>query len=407
MAAIPRPQAPVVNDAGLITREWHNFLLDLANNAGLTLAQREQLENLIERVAALEGGGAGGNVSVQGLGSIVTNGIDVVLVMLDGDNDAPSASWYYGTGPDGMKGWYAIADALAVSTDLTKAVDTGTGVATFGLADLPDSGTGAALSKITRDAKGRVSGTSAATTSDLPEGTNQYFTIERGQDAAGAAIAAGTFDGLTLTYDDAGNRINGANTDKGSVAVAAHVAEADPHPQYTTTAEASAAAPVQSVNGQVGSVSITTSSIGAANAAQGVKADSAVQEVRAGTNISIDNTDPRRPIVSASGGGGAVTSVNSRTGAVAVPDFVSKATAPTAADYGRALINGDRWRNTGNGVLYTRQDGAWLYDNAASLSRYVPARLSNGSASPIPLNADGTIPARLSNGTVSNIPTQA
>jgi hypothetical protein len=33
-------------------------------------------------------------------------------------------------------------------------------------------------------------------------------------------------------------------------------------------------------------------------------ADSAVQEVRPGANISVDASDPRRPIVSASGGGG-------------------------------------------------------------------------------------------------------
>lgn len=36
------------------------------------------------------------------------------------------------------------------------------------------------------------------------------------------------------------------------------------------------------------------------------KADTAVQEVRPGTNVTVDNTDPRRPIVSASGGGGFV-----------------------------------------------------------------------------------------------------
>lgn len=196
-------------------------------------------------------------------------------------------------------------------------VQNGDGVAgdpTIGLADLANGG-GGALVKITRDAKGRVSGTSAATTNDLTEGSsNLYYTDVRADARANAAVAA-------------------------------HVAQADPHPQYTTTAEAAAAAPVQSVN--------------------------------------------------------------ARTGAVAVPDFVSKTTAPTATDYGRALVNGDRWRNTNNGVLYTYQDGAWLYDNAASLSRYVPARLSTGAASPIPLNADGTIPARLSNGTQSNIPTQA
>lgn len=36
------------------------------------------------------------------------------------------------------------------------------------------------------------------------------------------------------------------------------------------------------------------------------KADTAVQEVRPGTNVTVDNTDPRRPIVSAASGGGFV-----------------------------------------------------------------------------------------------------
>lgn len=125
----------------------------------------------------------------------------------------------------------------------------------IGLRALPDTGVGAALWKFTRDDYGRVSGTESATTDDLPEGaTNLYHTDERAQDAVGAAIAAGTGDGVTLSYDDAGNKINATNTDKGSVAVASHVAAADPHPQYTTAAEAAAAAPVQSVNGQTGAV---------------------------------------------------------------------------------------------------------------------------------------------------------
>ncbi|MGX9958517.1 hypothetical protein ACW0US_07025 [Xanthomonas euvesicatoria] len=408
MVAIPRPQAAIADRAGLPTREWYTYLLDLANSAGMTPDQLKQSQELVARVAELEGQGGGGAARIQGLGSIVVSGMDLMQVYLDGDSDAPGSTWYYGTGPDGAKGWYAIADALAVTTDLSKAVDADTGVATLGLADLPDSGVGTAIYKTTRDAKGRTSGQVAATTTDLPEGTNLYFTTERGQDAAGAAVTAGTFDGLTLTYDDAGNRINGTNTDKGSTAIAAHVAQADPHPQYTTNAEAAAAAPVQSVNGATGAISVTPGNIGAATAAQGAKADTAVQEVRAGTNVTIDATDPRRPIVNASGGGGgAVSSVNARTGTVAVPDFVSKATAPTATEYGRALINGDRWRNTGNGVLYTYQDGAWLYDNAASLSRYVPAYLRSGASSPIPLNADGSVPAYLRNGTATSFPLQA
>lgn len=318
MAAIPRPQAAIADRAGLPTREWYTYLLDLANSAGMTPDQLQRFEQLIAAVDALQGQG-GGRASIQGVGSVEVVGMEIMQIYLVGDNDAPGASWYYGTGADGAKGWYAIADALAVTTDLTKAV-AGTGVSTFGLANLPDSGTGTAVYKTTRDAKGRTSGQVAATTSDLPEGTNRYFTDARADARADSRIAAqkGQPNGLA--------------------------------------------------------------------------------------SLGADGKVPAAQLPASTSG---VTSVNARTGAVAVPDFVSKATAPTAADYGRALINGDRWRNTGNGVLYTYQDGAWLYDNAASLSRYVPARLSSGTASPIPLNADGTIPARLSNGAVSNIPTQA
>lgn len=48
-----------------------------------------------------------------------------------------------------------------------------------------------------------------------------------------------------------------------AAAVATHVAAADPHPQYTTEAEAAAAAPVQSVNGQIDDVVLDASDVGA------------------------------------------------------------------------------------------------------------------------------------------------
>lgn len=317
-AGLPRAQAAIADSAGLPSREWYSYFLELRNSAGLTESQQQQLDALAERVTTLEDGDGTNRASIQGVGSIVTQGAPpgIVQITLDGDSDAPGNTWYYGTGPDGTRSWYSLADGFAVTTDLTKAVDGTTGVTTYGLADLANSGVGAALLKITRDAKGRLSGTSAATTSDLTEGANLYYTDAR-----------------------ADGRINAQKGQPNGLA--------------------------------------TLGSDGKVPAAQ----------LPASTS--------------------AVTSVNSRIGAVAVPDFVSKSTAPNATDYGRSLINGDRWRNTGNGVLYTHQDGAWLYDNAASLSRYVPARLSNGTSSPIPLRTDGTIPAKLSNGTISNIPTQA
>jgi hypothetical protein len=55
---------------------------------------------------------------------------------------------------------------------------------------------------------------------------------EAAQDATGAAINAGTQDGVSVSYNDAANKIDFANTDKGSSAVASHVAASDPHTQY-------------------------------------------------------------------------------------------------------------------------------------------------------------------------------
>lgn len=64
---------------------------------------------------------------------------------------------------------------------------------TIGLADLADSG-GGEIRKFDRDEKGRVSGTSTATTDDLPEGAaNLYFTAQRVRDVV--------LTGLSLASD--------------------------------------------------------------------------------------------------------------------------------------------------------------------------------------------------------------
>lgn len=105
-------------------------------------------------------------------------------------------------------------------------VDNGDGYSAnpvISLAPLWDAG-GGSFKLIDRDSFGRIAGSSDGTTDDVPEGsTNLYYTNAR----ADARVAAG---------------------------IASHEAAADPHPQYTTAAEAAAAAPVQSVNGQTGAV---------------------------------------------------------------------------------------------------------------------------------------------------------
>jgi hypothetical protein len=67
---------------------------------------------------------------------------------------------------------------------------------------LPDAtGTVALTSDIT-------SAINALSTTDIEEGTNQYFTDERAQDAVAAAIAAGTHTNITITYNDNANSLS-------------------------------------------------------------------------------------------------------------------------------------------------------------------------------------------------------
>lgn len=55
---------------------------------------------------------------------------------------------------------------------------------------------------------------------------------EAAQDASAALLTSATHDGVSVSYNDPGNSLSIANTDKGSEAVSSHVADADPHAQY-------------------------------------------------------------------------------------------------------------------------------------------------------------------------------
>jgi hypothetical protein len=70
---------------------------------------------------------------------------------------------------------------------------------------------------------------------------------------------------------------------------------------HTRTIQQGTGIQVTNGDGAAGDPSIALTAAAIASLA---KADSAVQEVRPGTGITVDNSDPRRPIVSATGGGG-------------------------------------------------------------------------------------------------------
>lgn len=64
---------------------------------------------------------------------------------------------------------------------------------------------------------------------------------ERVQDIAGGMVSGNVEDGISATYDDTNGKLDLANTDKGSTAVATHEAASDPHPQYQRESEKGAA----------------------------------------------------------------------------------------------------------------------------------------------------------------------
>lgn len=167
---LPGQRAALVDRNGVASPEFYRFFRGLSATAGLPAS----VNDLTARVTALEG--VHGNVgNVVGKQSITSYGVlssGVVTINLSGDVDTVPAMSSYGALADGVRGWNTYSANFATLTN-------GDGTYSLDLADLANSGTGTALVKITRDAKGRVSGTSAATTTDLAEGTNLYFTAAR------------------------------------------------------------------------------------------------------------------------------------------------------------------------------------------------------------------------------------
>jgi len=99
---------------------------------------------------------------------------------------------------------------------------------------------------------------------------------------------------------------------------------------------------------------ITLNNLGAAasaGAGGGAVVITGVTEIIAGTNITIDNTNPQKPIISATGGGGgAVDSVNGQTGVVilSADDITDTATNRFTNDTDIARLANTSGTNTGD-----------------------------------------------------------
>lgn len=108
----------------------------------------------------------------------------------------------------------------------------------------------------------------------------QRLGLKVNQDTYSAfVVATDNALGDRYTKTESDGRYDAAGTASG--AVGAHEATPDPHPQYTTAAQAAAAAPVQSVQGRTGGVAITKADVGLSAVDNTADADKPVSTAQA------------------------------------------------------------------------------------------------------------------------------
>lgn len=190
------PQAPVVDSNGKITPVWFRWLSELRGNADAGASQAD-MDAAIAAIATALGSpdGTVANIPPQSEADIrLLQGEGIAITGNAENGYAIAIRPLADSGAGALLG--ITRDAYGRVSGTTDATITGTagqidvangdaaaGPPTLSLADVTDAG-GGTLQKTAFDAKGRKTGTSAATTSDLTEGTNLYFTATRAISAA-------------------------------------------------------------------------------------------------------------------------------------------------------------------------------------------------------------------------------
>ena len=187
---------------------------ELGYVSGVTSAIQTQLNN---KEATANKGVAGGYASLDGAGKVPVTQLPNSIMEYQGTWNASTNS------PTLVDGSGSIGDVYRVTVAGTQ--DLGSGNITFDVGDYAILNSSLVWEKAdATDAVISVNGYAGAVTlitSDISEGTNQYFTTERAQDAAGAL--ATNSSKVSLTYND------GANTLTADI-VAASLVNADINP---------------------------------------------------------------------------------------------------------------------------------------------------------------------------------
>lgn len=254
---LPKPTEPIANRDGTVTKAWLDYLRGLAESGNISALQ-QAIDQINAAIADLQNsGGLPRDTKILGDASVSVEGIlsnGVVVISLQNDEAIPDPASYYGTSKDGVKGWNGLV------------------VDSLGDVDAPSPSDGDALVWSASEGKWIPAPVSFSFGNPLTDESGNILT-----DQDGNILTDGR---LSIDWSDVDNKPNTDGIPEGatnlyytsaraqSVAdsrIADHVAQPDPHPQYQ-------------LESGLGSAAFQPSSA-FATAAQGAKADTALQSV--------------------------------------------------------------------------------------------------------------------------------
>ena len=124
--AIPNQEHRFLDAAGRVDVVWLRFLRGLGEVTDIAALQTAVTALRDELAAIGTPRDVIGQYSVQAI-----PGDGAYYLHLLGDTEEPGFTYCYGTGPDGLKGWYPVADAFLAGTNVTLDTDPDTGVTTI------------------------------------------------------------------------------------------------------------------------------------------------------------------------------------------------------------------------------------------------------------------------------------